>query len=106
MVMTGEEDVVVVRNGHPWMARITGSGCMLDGLMGAFCGLYGELGPDGPLEEAVVMALSAHGLCGELAAGDTAGRGGGTGTFRMYLMDKMSLLDDETLERGKKIEIR
>lgn len=113
VVMTGVEDVVagkekkfIVRNGHPWMARITGSGCMLDGLMGAFCGLYGELGPDGPLEEAVVMALSAHGLCGELAAGETAGRGGGTGTFRMYLMDKMSLLDDETLERGKKIEIR
>ena len=113
VVMTGVEDVVagkekkfIVRNGHPWMARITGSGCMLDGLMGAFCGLYGELGPDGPLEEAVVMALSAHGLCGESAAGETAGRGGGTGTFRMYLMDKMSLLDDETLERGKKIEIR
>ena len=46
VVMTGEEDVVagkerrfIVRNGHPWMARITGSGCMLDGLMGAFCGL-------------------------------------------------------------------
>ena len=42
VVMTGVEDVVagkekkfIVRNGHPWMARITGSGCMLDGLMGS-----------------------------------------------------------------------
>ena len=113
VVMTGVEDVVagkekkfIVRNGHPWMARITGSGCMLDGLMGAFCGLYGEPGQAGLTEEAAVTALSAHGLCGELAAAETAKRGGGTGTFRMYLLDKMSLLDDGTLERGKKIEIR
>ena len=113
VVMTGVEDVVagkekkfIVRNGHPWMARITGSGCMLDGLMGAFCGLYGEPGLAGLTEEAAVTALSAHGLCGELAAAETAKRGGGTGTFRMYLLDKMSLLDDGTLERGKKIEIR
>ena len=60
----------------------------------------------GLTEEAAVKALSAHGLCGELAAEETAKRGGGTGTFRMYLLDKMSLLDDGTLERGKKIEIR
>ena len=113
VVMTGVEDVVagkekkfIVRNGHPWMARITGSGCMLDGLMGAFCGLYGEPGLAGLTEEAAVTALSAHGLCGELTAAETAKRGGGTGTFRMYLLDKMSLLDDGTLERGKKIEIR
>ena len=113
VVMTGVEDVVagkekkfIVRNGHPWMARITGSGCMLDGLMGAFCGLYEEPGLAGLTEEAAVTALSAHGLCGELAAAETAKRGGGTGTFRMYLLDKMSLLDDGTLERGKKIEIR
>ena len=113
VVMTGVEDVVagkekkfIVRNGHPWMARITGSGCMLDGLMGAFCGLYEEPGLAGLTEEAAVTALSAHGLCGELAAAETAKRGGGTGTFRMYLLDKMSLLDDGTLERGKKIESR
>ena len=79
---------------------------MEDGLMGAFCGLYGEPGLAGLTEEAAVTALSAHGLCGELAAAETAKRGGGTGTFRMYLLDKMSLLDDGTLERGKKIEIR
>ena len=113
VVMTGKEDVAagtekeyIVRNGHPWMARITGSGCMLDGLVGAFCGLHGEQGQAGLLEESVVMALCAHGLCGELAAGETMEQGGGTGMFRMHLMDKMSLLDDETLERGKKIEIR
>ena len=31
--------------------------------------------------------------------------GGGTGSFRMYLTDYMSILDDGMLERGKKIEI-
>lgn len=38
----------------------------------------------------------------ELAAAETAA-GRRTGTFRMYLLDKMSLLDDGTLERGKKL---
>lgn len=127
VVMTGVEDVVagskhriIVRNGHPWMARITGSGCMLDGIIGAFCALEAGKSPDqcdarlsesndqiriAGLEEAVAAALCAHGLCGEIAAGKTMDTGGGTGTFGMYLLDAMSLLDDETLERGKKIEI-
>ena len=115
--MTGREDVVagnahryIVRNGHPWMARITGSGCMLDGLMGAFCALETEEGPRAGMKEgieaAVAAALCAHGLCGEIAARRAMEAGGGTGTFRIYLLDAMSLLDDETLERGKKIEIR
>ena len=43
VVMTGETDLVadaervcLVKNGHPMMGRITGSGCMLDGVIGAF----------------------------------------------------------------------
>lgn len=43
VVATGEQDFVtdgqslwVLGNGHPWLARITGSGCMLTGIIGAF----------------------------------------------------------------------
>lgn len=107
VAMTGVTDFVVgpgymasVHNGHPWMARITGSGCMLDGIMGAFCALEGV-----PAAEAATAALCAHGLCGELAAAKAMETGGGTGSFRMYFLDYMSMLDDEMLERGKKIEI-
>ena len=38
-VVAGAERVMKIMNGHPWMGRITGSGCMLDGIIGAFCAL-------------------------------------------------------------------
>lgn len=121
VVMTGTEDIVAgagrpltVKNGHPWMGRITGSGCMLDGILGAFCAVAGVKRRDdveggmaagGFLEAAAVSALCAHGICGELAGKKAMDAGGGTGSFRMYLMDYMSILNDEMLERGKRIEI-
>ena len=129
-VVAGQHQVVTVRNGHPWMARITGSGCMLDGVMGAFCAVAARYEDKGPAEggdpvedggtaeggtigrnggdayvQAAVAALCAHGICGELAAEKAMESGGGTGTFRMYLMDYMSILTDEMLEGGKRIEI-
>lgn len=116
VAVTGEEDIVAsrrhltaVQNGHPWMARITGGGCMLDGIMGVFCAAAlrescSEMREEA-LWQAAVAALCAHGICGELAAGKAMQSGGGTGMFRMYLMDYMSILDDKMLERGKKIEI-
>lgn len=57
------------------------------------------------LEAAAAAAVSAHGICGEIAEACVRRTGSGTGSFRMYFMDAMSLLDDEALERGKKIEI-
>lgn len=112
VTMTGKEDVVagkyggyLVRNGHPWMARITGSGCMLDGLAGVFCALAAGREPYIHMEEAMAAALCAHGICGETAAEKAIEEGAGTGTFIRYFLDAMSLLDDETLERGKKVEI-
>lgn len=115
IIMTGQEDLVAgrahvyrIKNGHPFMGRITGSGCMLDGVLGAFLGANCCSGEDRNIlwEEAAAMAVCAHGLCGELAYEKTAAMKGGTGTFRMYLLDYMSMLDDEMLERGKKIEIQ
>lgn len=119
VVVTGRQDMVAgrnqlmtVHNGHPLMARITGSGCMLDGVMGAFCAVAAGngmgnrgMGRENGMFQAAVAALCSHGICGELAAGKTVESGGGTGTFRMYFMDYMSILDDEMLERGKRIEI-
>lgn len=118
VVMTGEKDIIagnnrdfIVRNGHPIMAGITGSGCMLDGVIGAFCALEagqntGINGGFPHLEDAAAAALCANGLCGELAAEKVRLKGSGTGSFRVYLTDYMSILNDEILERGKKLEIQ
>lgn len=101
IIATGPTDLVVsgrqaahLRNGHPMMSQITGSGCMLSALLGAYLGAA----PDSPFE-ASVAAVSAMGLCGQLAAESR-----GTASFRMGLIDQMSLLSDAVWNGGKEIE--
>ena len=108
IVMTGEKDLVadgnkvcLVRNGHPMMSRLTGSGCMLDGILAAFLAAK----PDGEtVLQQTALAVSAYGICGQLAFERTVESGGGTGSFRMYLIDAMSLLTDKDIRRMADIE--
>ncbi len=102
IAITGAIDLVVdcknayaVYNGNADMARITGTGCMLDGVIGGFAGSNQE-----NILDAVVAAIAAMGLCGEYAKE----RCYGTSSMKMYLIDAMSNLTAEQLERGKKVE--
>ena len=89
------EHAAVIHNGDPAMTRITGSGCMLDGVLGVFAGANPE-----HLFDAVTAASAAMGICGENAA--VLSRG--TGSFRMHLMDEMSKITAQQVERGMNIE--
>ena len=106
VAVTGPTDIVTdgsrtlaVRNGHPLMSRITGSGCMLSAVTGAFCGAA-----PGRAFEAAAAALCMMGLAGEQAAVRTAGENAGTGSFRTYLIDSLSLMDEAALAGGMKLE--
>ncbi len=108
VVITGIIDVVaqgdcvyIIRNGHSMMSRITGTGCMLTSLIGSFCGAN-----QGNILEATVGAVSAIGVCGELAYNKIQVKGEGTGSFKVYLMDYMSLLEGDFLAKEAKIEAR
>jgi len=108
VAVTGATDIVsdgarvfAIRNGHPLMPQITGSGCMLSALVGAFCGAS----PD-RLLDAVAAALCAMGLAGELAAARTEKENAGTGSFRTYLIDSLSKMDETMLAGGMKLERR
>lgn len=108
IVMTGAIDLVsspsavsIIRNGHPLMAKITGCGCMLDAVIAAYLCENKEC-----MFDAAVLAVAAFGLCGELAAGRVAAEDGGTGSFRIHLLDYMSKIDDGQLKGGARIEIR
>lgn len=92
------EGAYVIRGGHPMLSRITGSGCMLSAVCGAFLAVC----PDKPVM-AAAGAVSSMGLCGEIAAARLR-EGEGTGSFRTYLMDAMSLLDDQQWMGGTNIE--
>lgn len=69
IAITGAIDIVAdrthafcIRNGHPMMSRITGTGCQLSAMTAAYVTANRET----PLE-AAAAAVCAMGLCGELA---------------------------------------
>ncbi len=99
-VLTDGARTLLVHNGHPFLPRITGSGCMLSALAGAFCGAA----PD-RVFDATAAALCVMGLAGEQAAARTARDGAGTGTFRTYLIDALSLMDEAALREGMRADV-
>jgi hydroxyethylthiazole kinase len=108
IAITGATDIVadskrsfIIRNGHPLMSRVTGTGCMLTAVTGSYIGANAE-----NILEATAAAVVAMGLCGELAYEKLGELDGGTGTYRMLLIDYVSKLNAQTLKDGAKIEIR
>ena len=100
-IIASPERAYICRNGHPMMSCVTGTGCMLSALTAAYCG--GN--PDNILE-AAAAATTAMGVAGDIAYQKTKEQGLGTGSFRVYLMDAISLMDAETLQGGMNVEIR
>lgn len=105
VAITGAIDVVAdskrafaVRNGVPLMGKITGAGCMLTCLSGAFA-----VANPGRLLEATVASVAALGLAGQIAA-DRMGGMDGTGSFRTYVLDALTHMDGAALDAGAKVE--
>lgn len=89
VAVTGAVDAVVgggaafeVRNGHPLLAAITGSGCMATTAVAAL------LAVGGAPERQAALALATYGLAAERAAEDAPG----PGTFRARLLDEVAAL--------------
>lgn len=103
IAMTGKDDLVactdtayLVHNGHSMMSKITGSGCMLTSLIGVYTGANAN-----QILQAVVSAVALMGFAGERAYQKEIG----TASFRVRLIDAVSLLTAAQLEEGGKIEI-
>jgi hydroxyethylthiazole kinase len=108
IVITGAIDIVadenkayLIRNGHPIMSKITGTGCMLTGIIAAFVAANME-----DITKAVAAAVSLMGLSGELGYLRMKENNAGTSSLRTYLIDEISKIDDSTLKGGMKVEIR
>lgn len=106
IAISGKIDVVtdgtrtcIIRNGCATMARITGSGCMLTALMGAFCGSWED-----PFA-AACAAMAVMGVSGELAEARRIRNGTGNATFRNDLTDAVFNLTAEQLTQGANYEI-
>lgn len=99
-IVADTQNAVLLRNGCPTMARITGSGCMLTALTGAFCGAN----PAHPFD-AAAGATAAMGVAGELAEGLRVQKGTGNATFRTDLIDAVFNLSEAQLEKGVHYEL-
>lgn len=100
-IVTDSEKTYLIKNGHPVMSRITGSGCMLSTMMTA----YLTANPEQPLE-AAAACVCAMGLCGERAFERMEKEDRGNSSFRNDLIDEIYKLDGETLAKGAKYELR
>ncbi len=99
-VLSNGETVLLLRNGVPTMARITGSGCMLTALTGAFCGASPE-----DIFGAAAAAMAALGVAGEAAEARRLQNGTGNATFRNDLIDAVFNLTETQLTQGVRYEI-
>ncbi|MWV45419.1 hydroxyethylthiazole kinase [Paenibacillus sp. HJL G12] len=97
VAITGKEDVItdgtksyVIRGGHPIMTRVTGTGCLLTSVMGAFAAVE----PD--LLTAGAAALALYGAAATRAY-DAAGFRG-PGSFQTAFLDALSEMDQIPVE--------
>lgn len=99
-VITGAVDVVSdgvttfrVRNGHPLMGRVVGTGCMATSVIGTFAAV----------EENRVRAVAAGLVCYEVAGELAARTSTGPGSFKVALLDAISALDPTTVESMQRV---
>lgn len=101
VAVTGKEDIAtdgfslyVIKNGHPLMGRIVGTGCMAASMIGTFAAVE----PD--LALAAAAALVTFGIAAEVAAQESLG----PGTFKEKMYDSLFHLNKQTLDRRQKVE--
>ena len=91
-IVTDGTRYVLIRNGTPQLAAVTGTGCML----GALCGVYLTVCPG---LEAATAACAVLGTCGQLAETPK-----GSGTFMVNLLDALSTASGTQLEELMNVE--
>ena len=98
-VVSDGKKTILLHNGCPTMARITGSGCMLTTLIGGFCAAV----PGHPFE-ATCAAMAAMGICGEIAEEKRLQNKTGNATFRTDLIDAVFNLTEQELKERIRYE--
>lgn len=108
IAITGAIDIIsdknktyIIMNGCQEMSGITGTGCMLSAITGA----YVAANPDNVLD-ATACAVAIMGYSGELAKERVMQEQSGNGSIHIYIIDFLSRMNQETLNGGIHIEVR
>ncbi|MDP4084969.1 MAG: hydroxyethylthiazole kinase [Bacillota bacterium] len=103
VVITGKEDVIsdgkqtfIGRNGHPALTKVTGTGCLLTSVIGAFAAVEKDY------VQASVGALTFYGVAAEIAAEKTSEKG--PGSFQIEFLNQLSLVTDKEISKLGKFE--
>ena len=98
VVITGKDDVItdgaetfIVHNGHPMLTKVTGTGCLLSSIIGAFS----AVGDDKVLSS--VSALVYYGVAAENAAKAEAHKG--PGSFQVELINQLHNVGGNEIEK-------
>jgi hydroxyethylthiazole kinase len=96
VVITGKEDVVsdgfrtyVVRNGHYNLTKVTGTGCLLTSVIGAFTAVEKDV------VKAAVSALTFYGVAAELTEKKIEGQG--PGSFQIEFLNQLAMVNENEL---------
>ncbi|WP_371408111.1 hydroxyethylthiazole kinase [Bacillus pseudomycoides] len=102
-VITGKEDVVtdgeqtvIIRNGHPILTKVTGTGCLLTSVMGAFAAVEKDY------VKAAVAALTFYGVAAEIAASKTVEQG--PGSFQIEFLNQLANITVDDIEQYGNIQ--
>ena len=100
-IVANSEKAYVIYNGHKEMSRITGTGCMLSAILGAYV-----VGHEDCMVDAVACAVTLMGYCGEIAYKRVEEEQKGSGSMHMYILDALSTMSEEALRGGQNVEVR
>ncbi|MFZ2630325.1 MAG: hydroxyethylthiazole kinase [Desulfosalsimonadaceae bacterium] len=103
LAVSGPEDLVTdgrqtfrITNGHPLMTKVTGIGCGLSAVTGAFCAVA-----NGDLVSATAASLGYYGLCGDLAARISRKPGG----FAAAFVDTLYSITPNDIESSLRVSL-
>ncbi|HLO11031.1 MAG TPA: hydroxyethylthiazole kinase [Pseudoneobacillus sp.] len=98
VVITGKDDVMtdgkttyVISNGHPILTKVTGTGCLLTSVIGAFAGVEKDL------ILATLSALTFYGIAAEKAAEKVESMG--PGSFQIEFLNQLALVSSIDIQQ-------
>lgn len=96
VALTGKDDIItdgkttfIVHNGHPLLTKVTGTGCLLTSVIGAFAAAEKNL------LHAAAAAIIIYGVAAEIAAEKCAPQG--PGSFQIEFLNQLSLVNEEDI---------
>lgn len=102
LAVTGEvdyisngENIVEIRNGHELMEKVSGTGCMINSLIGSI------IGANGVSLSSVTTGVLAMSISGEKSCENFQG----SGTLKVKIIDEISKFNFDTIKKYEKIRV-